>query len=64
MYATRFYDSIKDDKDFIEAIKSKNFHPVMRKDGEFKTLDYSYEYLLSLKKGTNVIQKQSLIKNS
>ncbi|NMB27658.1 MAG: PHP domain-containing protein [Tissierellia bacterium] len=64
MYATRFYDSIRDDKDFIEAIKSKNFHPVMRKDGEFKNLDYCYEELLPFKQENNAKQKQSLIKNS
>jgi len=41
-YSTKFYDVIRDEKDFIEAIKSGNFHPVMRKDGEFKNLDYNY----------------------
>ena len=42
-YATRFYSSIRDHKDFIEAIKSGDFHPVMRKDGNFKNIDYYYE---------------------
>ncbi len=46
MYGTKFYDSIRDHKDFIEAIKSKNFHPVMRKDGDFIKFDYCYEELL------------------
>lgn len=49
-YATKFYDSIRDDKDLIEAIKSKNFHPVMRKDGEFKNFDYCYEEILPREK--------------
>lgn len=50
VYATKFYDSIRDDKDFVEAIKSKNFHPVMRKNGEYKDLDYCYEELLPREK--------------
>lgn len=49
-YSTKFYDTIRDDKDFIEAIKSKNFHPVMRKDGQFVNLDYTYEELFSTEK--------------
>lgn len=44
-YATKFYSSIRDEKDFIEGIKSGNFHPVMRKDGEFKNLDYNYHMI-------------------
>lgn len=50
VYATKFYDNIRDHKDFIEAIKSKNFHPVMRKDGEYKYIDYCYKELLPEKK--------------
>lgn len=45
-YATKFYDTIRDDKDFIEAIKSKNFHPVMRRDGKFHDFDYTHKELL------------------
>jgi hypothetical protein len=56
-YATKFYDTIRDDIDFIEAIKSKNFHPVMRKDGIFKDFDYTYEELLPKEKITNLEQK-------
>lgn len=36
----------------------------MRKDGEFKNLDYCYEELLPFKQENNAKQKQSLIKNS
>ena len=57
MYATKFYDSIRDDKDFIEAVKSKNFHPVMRKNGNFINFDYCYEELLPLQKTSSVKQK-------
>lgn len=56
-YATKFYDTIRDDIDFIEAIKSKNFHPVMRIDGIFKDFDYTYEELLPREKITNLKQK-------
>lgn len=42
-YATKFYDNIRDDKDLIEAIKSKTCHPVMRKGGTFQDIDYSFE---------------------
>lgn len=45
-YATKFYDSIRDHKDFIEAVKSKNFHPVQRLDKGYKNLDYAYEEIL------------------
>ena len=56
-YATKFYGNIRDDKDFIEAIKSKNFHPVMRRDGTFIDFDYSYEELLPKEKTTNLKSK-------
>lgn len=42
-YATKFYSNIRDHKDFIEALKSGDFHPIMRKDGNFKNIDYYYE---------------------
>lgn len=42
-YATKFYSNIRDHKDFIEAVKTRNFHPVMRKEGHFKNIDYYYE---------------------
>ncbi len=45
-YATRFNSSIRDHKDFIEAIKSKDLHPVMRRDGKFLDIDYCYRELL------------------
>lgn len=46
-YATKFYDNIRDHKDFIEAIKSRNFHPVMRRNEDFENLNYFYEdYIL------------------
>lgn len=48
-YATRFYQEIKNHQDFIEAIKSKNFHPVMRRDGSFIDIDYCYEELMDQK---------------
>lgn len=47
IYATKFYGTIRDDKDFIEAIKSRDFHPVMRKDGCFHDFNYTYEEVLS-----------------
>ncbi len=53
MYATKFYDSIRDDKDFIEAVKSKNLHPVMRRDGEFINFDYCYKDILPKEKVSN-----------
>lgn len=57
MYATKFYGSIRDDKDFIEAVKSKNFHPVMRRNGNFINFDYCYEELLPLQEISSVKQK-------
>lgn len=56
-YATKFYDTIRDSKDFVEAIKSRNFHPVMRRDGTFTDFDYSYEELLPREKITNLKRK-------
>lgn len=56
-YATKFYGTIRDDKDFIEAIKSKNFHPVMRRDGTFIDFDYSYEEILPKEKTINLKDK-------
>ena len=56
-YATKFYGNIRDDKDFIEAIKSKNFHPVMRRDGTFIDFDYSYEEILPKEKTINLKDK-------
>lgn len=43
VYATKFYDTIRDHRDFIEALKTGNFHPVMRKDGKYKNIDYYFE---------------------
>ena len=34
-YATYFEDSIRDHKDFIEAVKYSNYYPVMRRGREF-----------------------------
>lgn len=51
-YATKFYSTIRDHKDFIEAIKTKNFHPVMRREGKYIDLDYSYKDIISTKKAT------------
>ncbi|MCF6466281.1 PHP-associated domain-containing protein [Clostridium sp. Cult2] len=56
-YATKFYDGIRDDKDFIEAVKAKTFHPVMRKDGNFVDFDYSYEEVLPKEKIASFKQK-------
>ena len=56
-YATKFYDTIRDDKDFIEAVKSKNFHPVMRRYGTFTDFDYSYEELLPKERIPNLKSK-------
>lgn len=42
-YATRFYNTIRDHKDFIEALKHGNFHPVMKKNGKYENLNYFYE---------------------
>lgn len=42
-YATKFYGSIRDHKDFIEALKTGNLHPVMKHNGKYKNIDYFYE---------------------
>lgn len=42
-YATKFYSTIRDHRDFIEALKIGNFHPVMRHNGKYKNIDYYYE---------------------
>ena len=42
-YATRFHSSIRDHKDFIEALKTGNFHPLMRKNGKYENINYFYE---------------------
>ncbi len=41
-YATKFYGNIRDDKDLIEAVKSKACHPVMRKNGTFENIDHYF----------------------
>ena len=46
-YATKFYDTIRDNKDFIEAIKMKNFHPVIGREGQFDNFDYTYKEIFS-----------------
>lgn len=38
-YATYFNDSIRDEKDFIEAIKSKDFCPVINKNGVYEKIN-------------------------
>ncbi|WP_026895268.1 PHP-associated domain-containing protein [Clostridiisalibacter paucivorans] len=38
-YATYFNDSIRDEKDFIDAIKTKDFCPVIRKNEQFEKID-------------------------
>ena len=38
-YATHFNHSIRDEKDFIEAIKTKDFCPVIRKNGIYEKID-------------------------
>jgi predicted metal-dependent phosphoesterase TrpH len=43
MYATKFYNTIRDHKDFIEALKVGNYHPVMRKNGMYENINYFYE---------------------
>lgn len=47
-YATKFYGSIRDHKDFIEAIKSKDFHPVERVNNSYRNLDYAHEEVLRI----------------
>ncbi len=42
VYATKFYQDIKNQDDFIKAIKSRNFHPVMWIDGKYENLSYNY----------------------
>lgn len=37
-YATEFHSSIRDHKDFIEAMKEGDFHPVMRKEGVYREI--------------------------
>ena len=49
-YATKFYDSIRDHKDFVEALHAGNFHPVMRQASEYKNIDYYYENHIQDKK--------------
>lgn len=38
-YATCFNNSIRDEKDFIEAIKIKDFYPVISKNGIYEKID-------------------------
>gem|GEM_PF-4584775 len=38
-YATKFADNIRDEKDFIEAIREGNFCPVRKKDKGFETIN-------------------------
>lgn len=42
-YATKFYDNVRDHKDFVEALKTANFHPVIKKDNAFSFIDHYYE---------------------
>jgi len=43
IYATKFYNTIRDHRDFIEALKVGNYHPVMRKNGVYENINYFYE---------------------
>jgi len=43
VYATKFYNTIRDHKDFIEALKIGDYHPVMRKNGIYENINYFYE---------------------
>lgn len=47
-YATKFYGNIRDHRDFIEAVKSKDFHPVEKTETGYRNLDYAYEEVLRL----------------
>lgn len=38
-YATKFSHNIRDEKDFIEAIKQGNFCPVRKKEQGFETIN-------------------------
>ncbi len=38
-YATHFNHSIRDEKDFVQAIKTKDFYPVIRKNEAYKKID-------------------------
>lgn len=39
-FATKFYDSIRDHKDFVEALKAGNYHPVVRQTSRYANIDY------------------------
>lgn len=54
-YATKFYSTIRDHRDFIEAIKSGDFHPVQRKDGKYENLDYFYENYINTSRTVKTI---------
>ncbi|MGO1652740.1 PHP-associated domain-containing protein [Senegalia sp. (in: firmicutes)] len=45
-YATHFSNTIRDEKDFIEAIKSKDFYPVIKENGYFKEMKPNYPSLI------------------
>lgn len=57
-YATMFYNAIRDHHDFIEALKTAAFHPVMRKDGKYKNIDYFYEDSIRTTNESISIEKQ------
>lgn len=48
-YATKFNSLIRDEKDFIEAVKLGNYYPVMRKDGYFEKINI-YENTQEIKR--------------
>ncbi|HZX21860.1 MAG: PHP domain-containing protein [Natronincolaceae bacterium] len=48
IYATKFYNTIRDHKDFIEALKVGNYHPVMKKNGIYENINYFYEENITL----------------
>ena len=43
IYATKFYNTIRDHKDFIEALMIGDYHPVIRKNGKYENINYFYE---------------------
>lgn len=50
LYATKFYENIKNHMDFVEAIKSKTLHPTMLSENGFKDIDYSFNQIIAHKK--------------
>ena len=40
-FATKFYDTIRDHKDFVEALKTGNYNPVIKQGNKYEHIDYS-----------------------